>query len=91
MLIIFIQLVMLSLGTFMAKVFIMMITFPIFMPIIKTIGFSSILFGLLVLLSLEISLTSPPFVFPPLCDEGHSTAGHNHDGYLPGRPALHIL
>ena len=33
------------------------------MPIIKTIGYDPILFGLLVLLSLEISLTTPPFGF----------------------------
>lgn len=63
MLIIFMQLVILFFGTFMEQVCIMMITFPIFMPIIKTIGYDPILFGLLVLLSLEISLTTPPFGF----------------------------
>jgi len=63
MLIIFMQLVILFLGTFMEQISIMMITFPIFMPIIRTIGFNPLLFGLLVLLSLEISLTTPPFGF----------------------------
>ena len=63
MLIIFMQVVILFLGTFMEQVSIMMIIFPIFMPIVKAIGYEPILFGLLVLLSLEISMTTPPFGF----------------------------
>ena len=49
------------LGTFMEAVSIMMITFPIFMPIIKALGFDPIWFGLLVLINMEIGMKTPPF------------------------------
>lgn len=63
MLMILMQVVILFLGTFMEQVSIMMITFPIFMPLVRDIGMHPILFGLLVLLSLEISMGTPPFGF----------------------------
>lgn len=62
-LMILMQVVILFLGTFMEQVSIMMITFPIFMPLVRDIGVHPILFGLLVLLSLEISMGTPPFGF----------------------------
>jgi len=62
-LIILIQVVILFLGTFMEQVSIMMITFPIFMPLVRDLGIHPILFGLLVLLSLEVSMRTPPFGF----------------------------
>ncbi len=49
------------LGTFMESVSIMMITFPIFMPIVNALGFDPIWFGLLVLIGMEIGMKSPPF------------------------------
>jgi len=49
------------LGTFMEAVSIMMITFPIFMPIIEALGFDPIWFGLLVLINMEIGMKTPPF------------------------------
>jgi TRAP-type C4-dicarboxylate transport system permease large subunit len=49
------------LGTFMESVSIMMITFPIFMPIIDALGFDPIWFGLLVLINMEIGMKTPPF------------------------------
>jgi tripartite ATP-independent transporter DctM subunit len=61
MLMIAMQLVIIALGMFMDPVCIMMIVFPIFLPVLEAMGFNVILFGLLVLISLEISGTTPPF------------------------------
>ena len=57
------QLLILILGCFMEQVSIMMITFPIFMPLVRALGFDPIWFGLLVLINMEIGETSPPFGF----------------------------
>ncbi len=48
------------LGMFIEQVSIMMITLPIFMPIVKTLHFTPVWFGILMLLTLEISLLTPP-------------------------------
>jgi len=55
------QVVILILGCLMEQVSIMMISFPIFLPIVQALGFDLIWFGLLVLINMEIGLTSPPF------------------------------
>ena len=55
------QALMVVLGTFMEQVSIMMITFPIFMPIVHALGFDPIWFGLLVLINMQIGMTTPPF------------------------------
>jgi len=52
---------MIILGTFMEQVSIMMITFPIFMPIVNALGFDPVWFGLLVLINMQIGMTTPPF------------------------------
>ena len=55
------QALMIILGTFMESVSIMMITFPIFVPIVKTLGFDPVWFGLLTLINMEIGMKTPPF------------------------------
>ncbi len=55
------QLVILIMGMLMEQVSIMMISFPIFIPLAQALGFDLIWFGLLVLINMEIGLTSPPF------------------------------
>lgn len=55
------QALMIVLGTFMESVSIMMITFPIFVPIVKTLGFDPVWFGLLTLINMEIGMKTPPF------------------------------
>jgi TRAP-type mannitol/chloroaromatic compound transport system permease large subunit len=59
--IIVMQALLVILGTFMEQVSIMMITFPIFMPIVKALGFDPVWFGLLVLINMQIGMTTPPF------------------------------
>jgi TRAP-type C4-dicarboxylate transport system permease large subunit len=53
--------VLLIMGTFMESMTIIMITLPIYMPIIKALGFSPLWFGAIMLLSLEMGITTPPF------------------------------
>ena len=62
-LIIIMQLVIFLMGAFMESVAIMMITIPIFLPIVKTLGFDSVWFCLLMLINLEVGMKSPPFGF----------------------------
>jgi tripartite ATP-independent transporter DctM subunit len=54
-------LVALLLGTLMDQVSIMMITLPIFMPLIHAAGIDQIWFGVMMLIALEIGLITPPF------------------------------
>ena len=63
LLIVIMQIVILVLGTFMEAVAIMMITIPIFMPIISSFGYSGVLFTLIVLINLEVAMKTPPFGF----------------------------
>ena len=51
----------LILGCFIEQTSMIMITIPIFMPIVRTLGFNELWFGILVLLTLEMAATSPPF------------------------------
>ncbi|MFI0474452.1 TRAP transporter large permease subunit [Halomonas sp. HMF6819] len=52
--------VLLVLGTFMEQISIMMLTVPIFFPLAQALGFDLIWFGVVVLLALEISFSTPP-------------------------------
>jgi len=51
----------LVLGTFMEQIAIMMITLPVYMPVIRALGFDDVWFGVLMLINIEIALTTPPF------------------------------
>lgn len=53
-------LVLLVLGTFMEQISIMMLTVPFFFPLAQSLGFDLIWFGVVVLLALEISFSTPP-------------------------------
>lgn len=55
------QVLLLILGTFMEPLSIMMVTIPIFMPIVEHLGFPPIWFGAIMLLNMEMATTSPPF------------------------------
>jgi tripartite ATP-independent transporter DctM subunit len=51
----------LILGCFMETVAIMMITLPIFMPVINAFGYNPIWYGIVMLIALETGLITPPF------------------------------
>jgi tripartite ATP-independent transporter DctM subunit len=53
--------VLLILGMFMEQISMMLLTVPIFFPLATNLGFDPIWFGLIMLLALEISFTTPPF------------------------------
>ncbi len=54
-------LVLIMLGMFMDQVSMMLITVPIFYPLAISLGYDPIWFSLIVLMSLEMSATTPPF------------------------------
>ncbi len=53
--------ILLLLGAFMDQLSMLLITLPFFMPMAATAGFEPIWFGVILLLVMEISLTTPPF------------------------------
>lgn len=61
--IIFIQAVLFVLGMFLDPAGIMMITAPIFLPVIKAHGFDPLWFGILFAINMEIGYMTPPFGF----------------------------
>lgn len=60
-LLILMQLLLLVLGCFMEQIAIMLVTLPIFMPIIKAAGIDPIWFAVVCLINLEVALLTPPF------------------------------
>jgi TRAP-type C4-dicarboxylate transport system permease large subunit len=54
-------LVLIFLGTFMDQASMLMLCVPIFYPIIRALDIDPIWFGMIVLLGLEMGLTTPPF------------------------------
>ncbi len=59
--IIVMQIVVLILGMFMSAVAIMMITLPMFMPVVLSLGFDPVWFAVIFLLNIEMATTTPPF------------------------------
>jgi tripartite ATP-independent transporter DctM subunit len=51
----------LLLGMFMDQISILLITIPIFFPLAASLGYDAVWFGIVVLLAMEMSLTTPPF------------------------------
>ena len=55
------QAVVMVMGMFMEVVSIMLITLPIFMPIVNSLGYDPVWFGTLFMVNCEVALISPPF------------------------------
>jgi len=55
------QVILLVLGCFMEPLSIMMLTVPIYFPVIEQFGFNPIWFGAIMLLNMEMATISPPF------------------------------
>jgi len=51
----------LLLGMFMDQISILLLTIPIFFPLAASLGYDPVWFGIVVLLALEMSLSTPPF------------------------------
>lgn len=61
--IIFMMLIVFLLGMVLDPVGIMMITLPVFVPIVVSLGFDPIWFGILFVINMEIGYMTPPFGF----------------------------
>src|SRR5438093_11487579 len=76
--------VILFLGCFMDQLSMMLLTAPIFFPLAKTLGFDLTWFGLIMLLPLESSYTTPPFgLLLCVVKGGSPPATPKPDTYLP--------
>ena len=81
--------VLLLLGMFMEQISIMLLTVPIFFPLAATLGFDPIWFGLIMLLALEISFTTPPFGLLLFVMKGVAPPGTTmRDIYLSAMPFI---
>jgi tripartite ATP-independent transporter DctM subunit len=81
--------VILFLGCFMDQLSMMLLTAPIFFPLAKTLGFDLTWFGLVMLLSLEIGYTTPPFGLLLFVMKGVAPRGTTmRDIYLAGMPFI---
>ncbi len=59
--IIIMQLVLILMGMFMEPLSIMMLTVPIYFPVIQAFGYDPVWFGAIMLLNMEMATISPPF------------------------------
>lgn len=58
---IFMQIILIALGMFLDWVGILLLCVPIFVPIIRDLGFDPLWFGVLYLINMQMSFLSPPF------------------------------
>ena len=81
--------ILLVLGMFMDQLSMMLLTVPIFFPLAETFGFDLIWFGVIVLLALEISFTTPPFGLLLFVMKGVSAPGTTlRDIYISALPYM---
>ena len=55
------QIVLIFLGMFIEQTSIVMVTIPVYMPIVHALGWDPVWFGAIMLLNLELATISPPF------------------------------
>ena len=81
--------ILLVLDMFMDQLSMMLLTVPIFFPLANTLGFDLIWFGIIVLLALEISFTTPPFGLLLFVMKGVSAPGTTmRDIYVAAMPFM---
>jgi tripartite ATP-independent transporter DctM subunit len=56
-----VQLVILFMGGFMDPVSIMLITIPVFLPVVRALGFDVLWFAIVSMVNIELSMITPPF------------------------------
>jgi tripartite ATP-independent transporter DctM subunit len=74
-LVIAMQVVILIMGGFMSLVAIMMITLPVFVPLISALGYDPVWFATIFLLNIEMALTTPPLGMNLYVMKGAAPAG----------------
>ena len=81
--------ILLILGMFMDQLSMMLLTVPIFFPLAQTLQFDLIWFGVIILLALEISFTTPPFGLLLFVMKGVSAPGTTmRDIYVAALPFM---
>jgi len=81
--------VVIVLGMFMEQVAIMLIMLPLFLPIIKSLGLDPVWFGVMMLINLQMALTTPPFGLLLFVMKGVAPLGTSMKQiYLAGMPFL---
>ena len=75
MVLILMQVVVIFLGMFIEQTSIIMITIPIFMPIVRAMGWDPVWFGAIMMLNLEMATISPPFGLSLFVMKGVATPG----------------
>ena len=89
LIVIVMQLILIFLGMFIGSVPMVLITIPIFFPIIRLLELNEIWFGLLMLLNMEMAMTTPPFGMILFVMKGVAPAGTTmEDIYKAGLPFL---
>lgn len=94
MVVVMMQLVMFVMGCFMEPLSILMVTMPIFMPIIDKIGLNPLWFGVIALINMETAVITPPFGLSLFVMKGVAPRGTTlGDIYLASLPfvALNIV
>ena len=74
-LLLFMFLVLLVLGMFMDQVSMMLIAVPVLFPLATSLGFDPVWFGIVFLMAMEMSLTTPPFGLLLFIVKGMAPAG----------------
>ena len=69
------QIVLIFLGMFMEPLSIMMLTVPIYFPVIEAFNYDPIWFGAIMLLNMEMATISPPFGLNLFVMRGVAPAG----------------
>ena len=87
--VIMIQILLLILGCLMDDLAIMMLTVPVFMPVIKALGFNPVWFAVLFMVNMQVAWLSPPYGFSLFLvraiipSDAAITMGHIYRGVVP--------
>ena len=84
------QIIILIMGCFMEVVSIMMITLPIFIPVINKLGFDPVWFGAIALLNIECAFITPPFGMNLFVMKGVAKNTTMEEIYLAAAPMVAI-
>jgi len=86
---IFMQIILIFMGTFMEPLTIMMVTLPVYMPVVESLGFNPLWFGTIMLINMEMATTTPPFGLVLFVMKGVAPEGTTmEDIYRAGLPFL---
>ena len=90
MMIVFMQVIVLIMGMFMSPGAVLMVSLPLFMPIVRSQGFNEVWFAVITLLNIEMGMTTPPFGMNLFVMRGSAPPGTTMgDIYRAGLPFLY--